>query len=460
MEAIVTPDEMRAIDAAAPDPLDVLVDRAGAAVAREAIRMLGGAYGRRVVVIAGPGNNGADGRVAAERLRRRGVTVRVVDARMRPPIISGADLVIDAAYGTGFRDEWIAPEVGDSLVLAVDVPSGLDALTGAASDGVLRADRTITFQALKPGLLLGRGPDLAGGVTIADVGLDVSGATRHRVGRVDAGGWWPTRSADAHKWRGAVKLVAGSADMPGAAQLASAAALRSGAGIVSLLTPEQRVTARAEVVTSTAPAGAVVETALADIGRFGSLVIGPGLGRADAVLLAARQLVAEAPVPVVVDGDALFACAWSADGAGPLLAARHLPTVLTPHDGEFRHLTGRRPGPDRIAEARELAAVFESIVLLKGPTTVVAGPPVAGSSEGPVRVIDHGDDRLATPGSGDVLAGMIGAALASGGDPLDTTAAAAWLHAEAAHHGPREGLVAGDLVELLPAAITASRRAS
>lgn len=205
----MTPDEVASVDAAAPEGIETLIDRAGRAVARAAIAMLGGTYGRTVNVVAGKGNNGKDGLVAADVLRRRGVKVRVVDAVLGPRELPPADLVIDAAFGTGFRGEWAAPDVGDSPVLAVDVPSGVDALTGAAKPGVLAADRTITFQSLKPGLLFGRGAQLAGEIEVADIGLDVSGATQHLVERSDVAGWWPQRRLDAHKWRRAVRVVAG-----------------------------------------------------------------------------------------------------------------------------------------------------------------------------------------------------------------------------------------------------------
>jgi len=459
MEPIVSVEQMRAIDAAAPEPVEVLIDRAGAAVARAAIDLMGGAYGRTVNVIAGPGNNGFDGRVAADRLARRGVRARVIEAAMRPPILPPADLVIDAAYGTGFRGEWVAPDIGGARVLAVDVPSGLDAATGAAAPGVLRADQTITFQAHKPGLLLGRGPELVGDVIVADIGLDVSSAIMHRLEPCDVGAWWPNRQLDAHKWRGAVRAVAGSASMQGAAWLASRAALRSGAGIVSLTTPGGRLAAPPEVIADGVDPAELVTSVLGGIARFGSLLIGPGLGRDDDVLTATRQLIAEGPLPAVIDGDAIFACAWSAEGAGPLLRERHRPTVLTPHDGEFRQLTGAPAGVDRLAAVRNAADESGATILLKGPTTIVAGPATA-DGPGETFLVDHGDDRLATPGSGDVLAGMVAAALANGADPTRGAAAAAWLHAAAARRGPREGLVASDLIDAIPPALAECRVAS
>ena len=159
---VVTPEEMAAIDAAAPEPTDELIARAGAALAAEARRMLGGTYGRRVVVVAGKGNNGADGRAAAERLRAWGVRVEVLDAADGMGALPAADLVVDAAYGTGFRGAYRAPDAGGAPVLACDIPSGVDGLTGAAAPDAVVADRTITFAALKPGLVLEPGRSLAG----------------------------------------------------------------------------------------------------------------------------------------------------------------------------------------------------------------------------------------------------------------------------------------------------------
>ena len=452
MIPILTPEQMAAVDAAAPEPVEELIARAGRAVAREAMSMLGGSYGRVVNVIAGRGNNGADGRTAADIIARRGVKVRVIDAAMCPPILPACDLVIDAAYGTGFRGEWLAPQVVSTssepvMVLAVDIPSGVDASTGAAGDGVLRADRTVTFQALKPGLVFSHGRSSSGEVIVADIGLDVTGADRYLVEASDVAAWWPERVADAHKWNGAVRIVAGSPGMHGAARLCAAAAARSGAGLVALSSPGGAPWARDEVIQRPVPAEGFADDVLDDLDRFGSLVMGPGLGRDEATVDGVRRLIADATVPIVIDGDGIFAAAWSADGAGPLLRSRGLATVVTPHDGEFALLTGSMPGPDRIVAARSLAADLDCAVLLKGPTTVVALP------DRPTLVVDHGDERLATAGSGDVLAGMIGSLLAAGVPPERAAAGAAWLHADAARRGRRRGLLAGDLIDLLPDAL-------
>jgi NAD(P)H-hydrate epimerase len=450
MLPVVTPEEMAAIDAAAPESVEVLIGRAGAAVAREALRLLGGVYGRRVVVIAGKGNNGNDGRDAAVRLGRRGVRVSVVPAGAPVPSVGGRpDLVIDAAYGTGFRGSYSAPDLGRVPVLAVDIPSGVDGLTGAVSGSPSSAVRTVSFGALKPGLLFLPGRSLAGDVVVADIGLDVSSAQVGLVGRSDVAGWIPLRPAVAHKWQSAVLLVAGSVGMTGAAHLAARAAQRSGAGMVRLASPGVGYDPGlpTEAVGLPDIHGDDWDLAVArHLDRAHALVVGPGLGRRDATVAAVRRLLAAAAdVPVLVDGDGLSAL--GAD-AGYVLAGRSIPAVLTPHDGEFARLAGGPPGPDRIASARALAAQTASVVLLKGPTTTVAHP------DGRVRLVTAGDARLATAGTGDVLSGCIGALLARGLDPLDAAASGAYLHATAATLGPPEGLIATDLLDTLPSAFT------
>ncbi|MDQ1425839.1 MAG: ADP-dependent NAD(P)H-hydrate dehydratase / NAD(P)H-hydrate epimerase [Acidimicrobiaceae bacterium] len=447
MIPLVTPQEMAAVDSEAPEPVAVLIERAGAAVARAAVRLMGGTYGRRVVVLAGKGNNGNDGRAAARRLADRGVHVTVVDAASRPPVLPVADLVIDAAYGTGFRGRWSPPDPGSTPVLAVDIPSGVDGLTGWAEDGgALSAEHTVTFAALKPGLLLSPGRELAGSVEVADIGLDVSRARAHLVEQSDVAAWVPPRAGDAHKWRAALWLVAGSAGMLGAAHLAARSAQRAGAGMVRLSSPGVLIDplAPTEVVGHQLPLDDWARTVLDDLERFHALVIGPGLGRDDDVGENTRSLVAKAPVPVVIDGDGLFALAWHADGARTVVAHRPAATVLTPHDGEFALLQGTRVGRDRFSAARGLAADLGCIVLLKGPVTIVADP------GGDVLVTDTGDERLATAGTGDVLAGLLGALLAQRVPPVRAAAAAAWLHGRAARRGFARGLVAGDLPDLVP----------
>jgi NAD(P)H-hydrate epimerase len=448
---IVTPDEMREIDARAGEPVAVLIERAGAAVARAAMRMLGGSYGRRVVLVAGKGNNGNDGRVAARRLRARGVQVVEVPADAGATTIQPCDLVIDAAYGTGFRGEWLPPDVGDVPVLAVDIPSGVDGLTGAAGPDVLLAERTVTFAALKPGHLLAPGNVLCGALEVADIGLDVGRARAHLVEAADVAAWIPARPVDAHKWRAAVRIVAGSGGMLGAAHLAAGAAQRAGAGIVHLSSPGVATDPQLpiEVVGRPLPTQGWATDVLGSLDRFHALVIGPGLGRGDATALSVREVVGNALTPVVVDGDGLFALAWSSAGAKGLLKGRSMPTVLTPHDGEFSLLAGERTRADRLTSARRLAADTGAVVLLKGAATVVAEP------DGEVLVVANGDERLATAGTGDVLSGIIGALLARGVPAFEAAAAGAWLHAEAATRAPFHGMVAGDLAGNLPAVLDA-----
>ncbi len=446
MLPVVTPEEMGAIDAAAPEPVDVLIGRAGSAVARAAVRMLGGTYGRRVVVIAGKGNNGNDGRVAARLLAARGVKVTVVAADSLPERLPASDLVIDAAYGTGFRGEWFAPGASGAPVLAVDIPSGVDGLTGAAGSRVLQADHTVTFAAFKPGLLYSPGRELAGNVEVADIGLDTSRARAHVVEQTDIAGWWRPRAADAHKWNAAVYAVAGSPGMTGAAHLCVTAALRAGSGMVHLSTPGV-VTDHAiptEVVSRYLPSLGWAKDVLEAMPRFKSLVVGPGIGRDDSTAGEARRVVVEAELPVVVDGDGLFAMAWNPDGPIALLRRRSSPTVLTPHDGEYGLLTGARPGADRLAATRRLAFDTRTVVLLKGATTTVAEP------DGRAMLVTSGDSRLATAGTGDVLSGIVAALLARGLPAFEAAAAGAWIHGRAAQLTAPMGMIASDLIGHLP----------
>lgn len=209
MIPVVTPAEMGAIDAGAPEPVEVLIDRAGAAVARRARAMLGGTYGRRIVVVAGPGNNGNDGRVAGQRLAAAGAHVTVVAPDAVGPL-PPAHLVIDAAYGTGLTRPYDPPALqGSPLVLAVDIPSGVHGLTGALLGTPWPADETLTFAALKPGLVLSPGRWLTGRVTVADIGLDVSRSTIAVVTPDDLLASIPARPVDTHKWRAACWVIGG-----------------------------------------------------------------------------------------------------------------------------------------------------------------------------------------------------------------------------------------------------------
>jgi NAD(P)H-hydrate epimerase len=363
-------------------------------------------------------------------------------------VLPPADLVIDAAFGTGFHGRWSPPDVGDAPVLAVDIPSGVDALTGDIAGDVLAATHTVTFAALKPGLLVAPGSALAGELELADIGLDVGWVRAHLVQAADVAGWWPERDEYAHKWRSAVRVIAGSSTMTGAPRLVAHSAMRSGAGMVHLSIPGMTLAdAPIEVVQRPLPSTSWAEAALATLDRFHSVVLGPGLGRSDDTAASVRKLVVDAPLPMVIDGDGLFALGWSSEGAAALLRRRTYPTVLTPHDGEYTLLAGSQPGVDRMVAARRLAADSGCTVLLKGAATIVAEP------GGEALVVTAGDARLATAGTGDVLSGIIGALLAGGMRPLHAAAAAAWVHGQAGRRGARHGLVAGDLPDLIPAVL-------
>lgn len=452
MLPVLTPAEMAEVDRAAPEPFEVLVRRAAGAVERAALGLLGGAYGRRVVVVAGPGHNGDDGRLAADLLARRGVRVRVVDVGDGPRVLPAADLVIDAAFGTGFRGTFDAPDTDGAPVLAVDIPSGLDGLTGAASGRPARAAATVTFAALKPGLLLGDGPQHAGEVLIADIGLDVGRATTFLVDDADVLAWVPQRRADDHKWRHAVWVVGGSPGMLGAPTMSTTAAFRAGAGYVRLSVPGvDRLDAPLESVVVEVPAAGWDTPVVDEAHRFRALAVGPGLGRSPEAAASVRAVLAAVDVPVVLDGDAL----WSlGTDAAVILGARSAPTVLTPHDGEYERLVGAPPGVDRVASARDLSRSTGAVVLLKGPTTVVADP------DGTAYLVRSGDARLATAGTGDVLTGVVAAFLACGATPARAAAAAAHLHGRAASCCPARGAVAADVAAALPdawSALTAGR---
>jgi NAD(P)H-hydrate epimerase len=444
MQPVLTVAEMNAIDAAAAEstPLDVLVGRAGHAVALAALDLMGGAYGRRVVAVTGPGNNGADGRVASRILAGRGARVTVVDAGT-PTAVGPADLIIDAAFGTGFRGEYRFPTVpAGTPVLAVDIPSGVRGDTGAASGAPVSARRTVTFVALKPGLLQGDGVVLAGSVSVADIGLPTGSPTCLVMDDGDVADLVPARGRRGNKWSAAVLVIAGSPGMTGAAAMCARSAYRSGAGMVRLGVPGAGLSElpATEAVGVSLPAEGWSSEALEAASRCSAVVVGPGLGREPAAATEVARLVAGSPAPVVVDADGLYALGRL--DAGAALDARS-PVVLTPHDGEYSRMMAGEPGPDRVEAARLLARASGAVALVKGPTTAVAHP------DGRVRLAVAGTTALATAGTGDVLSGVIAALLARGMDPLEAAALAAHVHGRAGARGPGDGLVAGDLPELV-----------
>ncbi|MDQ1428667.1 MAG: ADP-dependent NAD(P)H-hydrate dehydratase / NAD(P)H-hydrate epimerase [Acidimicrobiaceae bacterium] len=446
--AVVTPEEMAAVDRSARTPVDVLIARAGGAVARVALDVLGGAYGRRVVVVAGKGNNGADGRAAAQVLAGRGVRVTVLGAAAASAgaVLPEADLVIDAAYGTGFRGSYQPPAVGDTPVVAVDIPSGLSGTTGVVGGAAMAAVATVTFQAYKPGLLLGAGPDLCGAVVVADIGLgpEVAAiATAWLVTDSDVR-WLAPRLREANKWQSAVLVVGGSPGMMGAPALVSRAAMRAGAGYARLGVPGAPLASlpSGEAVGVELPATGW-ETAAAEAAtRCQAVVVGPGLGRGASVAPSVAALLQQVEAAVVVDADALNALG-SVAHLTEAVAGRAAATVITPHEGEYARMTGGPPGDDRLAGVRAVAAASGAVVLLKGSPTIVAAP------DGHALFVTSGSSRLATAGTGDVLGGVIGAFLARGLGGPEAAALGAHVHGRAAGNGRRIGLVAGDLPELV-----------
>jgi NAD(P)H-hydrate epimerase len=447
MKPVLSAAEMRAVDeeTQASTNISVLIERAGYAVAHRALELLEGAYGRRVVVIAGKGHNGDDGRVAASVLRARGVGVTTLgldkDLRLVPP----CDLVIDAAFGTGFHGSYDAPMVEPATrVLSVDIPSGLSADSGVACSGAVRADATVTFGALKPGLILRDGPGCAGEIVVADIGLVERAPRAYLIEDEDVASLLVPRRRDGHKWDAAVLVVAGSPGMSGAARLVSLGALRSGSGMIRLFSPGSPlgVPLVTEVVAQEIPtwgwAGAVADAAT----RCKAIVVGPGLGIAEVTKAEIKRLLSSTNAPLVLDADGLNAFA-SVEDLANICRARQGPIVLTPHDGEFARLTGALPGEDRSEVVRGLSSQTGATVLLKGSTTIVASP------SGEVRYAASGTPRLSTAGSGDVLSGVIGAFLARGLDPMIACALGAHVHGRAAQIGDVEGLIASDLPALI-----------
>jgi NAD(P)H-hydrate epimerase len=475
VKPVLTPAEMGDADRraiAAGTPQAVLVARAGAAVAAAALRMLGGTYGRRVVVICGKGNNGADGEVAARRLRARGIGVDVF--ALADPILvaqltrslARADLVVDAMFGTGFRGVLeadaaiVARAIDGRLTLAVDIPSGIDGNTGEARGAAVFATETITFVALKPGLLFEPGRAHAGRVRVADIGIDPGACALHVLDVDDL--VLPSRDPRAHKWSSGLLVIGGSIGMVGAPLMTGRAAARCGAAMVVCGLPggDAAPTASgAEIVTRALAAtseGALdtdaARVVLKDVDRFRAVVVGPGLGRDDRTQTAVRRIVAECPLPIVIDADALNALAVDPAPLHVRHAAGLPPAILTPHEGEFARVAGAPVGADRVAGARALAARVHAIVVLKGPGTVVAAPDggaIVNRTDGP---------GLATAGTGDVLSGIIGGLLANGATPLDAAASGVYVHGRAAASaGTGLDLVASDLIAALPSTLAMLR---
>jgi ADP-dependent NAD(P)H-hydrate dehydratase / NAD(P)H-hydrate epimerase len=491
MAGLLTCAEMRKIEAdaiarGAATGL-ALMERAGRGVAEAAFAAwpgVGPGVGPgRAVVLCAPGNNGGDGFVVARRLSDRGWTVEVLmlgdggrmspDARRMRELWGGevrglneggaepAELVVDALFGTGFRGDLPGEAVAalsaararGGRVVAVDCPSGLDCDTGRAGPGVLRADLTVTFHAPKVGHHLGSGPGLCGRLVVVDIGVAGEGAVR----LVEREGDWPARvvrPGGGHKYaRGHALVIAGGTGRGGAARMAARAALRTGAGLVTLGCPpgalrENAGRCDAVMVRAFREITDLIEFLADD--RISAVCLGPGLGRGHR---AQEQITAvlAAERATVIDADALTTHEGAPEG---LFYQLHDRCVLTPHEGEFARLfpdLGQKVREvSKVEAVRQAAARAGCTVLLKGPDTVIAGPGGAVS----LHSAAYGREApwLGTAGAGDVLAGMIAGLLARTSraeEVQDAVEAAAWLHVEAARaFGP--GLIAEDLPEALP----------
>jgi hydroxyethylthiazole kinase-like uncharacterized protein yjeF len=495
LEPLYEATAMRAIDSWAIDQQGVpsleLMESAGAGLAATAAQI---APSGRIVVVAGRGNNGGDGLVAARLLRAQGREVDVLlsgaggelspDAaanldRLRDPapaelgaggaIATDATLVIDALLGTGasgaargavlqaieaIRNSGLA-------VLAADVPSGVDASSGETAGLAIVAVATATFHAAKPGLWIEPGRHLAGQVTVIDIGIPAGAPVQSQVGLIGDGvlELIPRRGVHSTKFTsGRVLVAGGSAGLTGAPCLAALAAARAGAGYVTVCVPaslspvfearllEQMTLALPDQDGALGP-DAVEPLAAAAAGHAGALVLGPGLGRAARTAAFVRELLDAVSIPVALDADGLNAF------AGDLESLRGRAAVLTPHEGELARLLGVGSGSTitaaRLRHAREAAARGGAVVVLKGDDTLVASP------DGRVAVSPGATPALATAGTGDVLSGVLAAMLAKGLDPFEAACAAVRLHAlagvqAAVRHGV-EGVVASDVVEALSA---------
>ncbi|WP_029433417.1 bifunctional ADP-dependent NAD(P)H-hydrate dehydratase/NAD(P)H-hydrate epimerase [Blastococcus sp. URHD0036] len=474
MIGLYTAEEIRAAEAPllAAGPEGALMQRAATGLATVCLRLLGRAHGARVTALVGAGNNGGDALFAGASLAGRGVRVTAVlldpDRAHRAGLaalrraggrvvgpdgatgLDRADLVLDGIVGLGARGG-LRPAAaalvgqaaaGPGLMVAVDLPSGVDPDTGAVEGVAFPAQHTVTFGAGKPGLVVGEGRGYAGEVHLVEIGLPLPAPRTVRLTDDDVAARLDPPTDDDDKYtRGVVGIVAGSATYPGAAVLCTGAALRTRPGLV------RYAGTAAEGVRAAWPEAIVTAGRPSDAGRVQAWVVGPGLGTDDAAADVVAEVLAT-DLPVLVDADALTVVARRPE----LVRDRPAPTVLTPHDREYARFGGE-VGSDRIGAARRLAADLGAVVLLKGAATVVAG------ADGRAFVNGTGTPWLATAGTGDVLSGIAGALLATGLPPAEAAAVAAHVHGRAGQLAAEAGpLIAGDLVRRLPATLARLRR--
>jgi NAD(P)H-hydrate epimerase len=478
--------------AAAGTPVSALMARAGAAVANAAAGLVGGAYGRRVVALAGRGNNGGDALDALARLARRGAgaeallttgldrlgdearrtaelvlaaggRVRVFTPELAKNLLAEADVVLDGVLGTGASgaprglaaEAIVAADTSPAPVVAVDIPSGVDGATGEVAGPAIHATVTVTFQALKPGHVLPPGNEHTGRIEVADIGLPLEQCPWGMSEAGDLAGLVPVPHSETHKRsRGVLLAIGGSSGMGGAPTLMGRSARRSGAGLLVLAVPasiaERVGQAVPEALTVRLPEadGGVTPAAVDATRRWldeaSAIAIGPGLGRSQGTQEAVRGLLAAFDGPIVVDADGLFAV-----GTGEPLAERKAPTLVTPHAGEFARLAPETGGT-RLHAALDRARAWGATVLLKGNDTVIAEP------DGRLVINPTGVPALASGGTGDVLTGLTGALLAQRLEPFDAARLGAWVHGRAGSLATADlsavSVAAGDVADHLPAA--------
>jgi ADP-dependent NAD(P)H-hydrate dehydratase / NAD(P)H-hydrate epimerase len=434
LEPLYTAEEMRAAEAG--HDVDAMMRRAGAAVAEELMRRYPDA--RRVALHAGSGANGGDGRIATEILQAQG----------RELVEERPDVVIDALLGTGLKEapREDAARVIEQIntagvpVVAVDIPSGVNASTGEIAGSAVHADVTVTMHGPKVGLAVAPGRFHAGEVTVAGIGLERA-ETEHRLVTPEILADVPRRSPGDNKYTaGHVLVVGGSRGMTGAPALAARAALRADAGYVTIAAPGESIPVLETLVLEAVKRP--LEQAFEAAAKAKALAVGPGLGRAPEAKALVHRLLTELEVPAVVDADALFELE---PGEWPA------PRVLTPHEGELARLLGRESkeiAAHRLASVQEAAERFDCVVVLKGEDSLVAAP-----ARG-VLVCALGLPSLSTAGTGDVLTGITAAFLAKGLEPQRAAAAACAAQQLASHEASqRHGLVASDVIEALPRAL-------
>jgi ADP-dependent NAD(P)H-hydrate dehydratase / NAD(P)H-hydrate epimerase len=438
MIELLTPQQMYRADelaVLAGISVDALIENAGRAVADEIVRRYGA---RKTVVLCGPGNNGKDGHVAARYLKDWSWPVTISDD------ISGAELIIDALYGAGLNRDFPA-DLADKInsagipIVSIDVPSGLDGLTGQPRCASVKADLTITFFRKKPGHLLLPGRALCGDVVVADIGIPESVLAEIRPQL-----WENTKPVlpafgeSAHKYsRGHAVIVSGRKLSTGASRLAANAALKVGAGLVTVAGHEDELLIHAAHTTAIMLAktdNALALGMLLNDKRKNAVCIGPAAGVGSETCAKVRAVLASGAA-TVLDADALTSFAPVPDELFEAIAEfPKRPVVITPHEGEFARLFKHLSNVSQAKHERAVTAANRSgaIVILKGADTIIASP------DGRAAINANAPPSLATAGSGDVLAGLVTGLLAQGMPAFEAACAAVWLHGDAAiRHGAR-----------------------